>query len=69
MEVYFERETAGAKAAVRFGIGRVPRPPFWSGFRIAPERIEFWTEKPYRRHQRILYTRTTDGWQTQWLYP
>jgi pyridoxamine 5'-phosphate oxidase len=69
MEGYFELETAVAKAALRFGAGTIPRPPFWSGFRVAPERIEFWHGKPFRRHHRILYVRAADRWQTQFLYP
>jgi pyridoxamine 5'-phosphate oxidase len=69
MKGYFELETEVAKAALRFGVGKISRPPFWSGFRVFPEQIEFWTQKPFRRHERILYTRTNDGWQTQWLYP
>ena len=69
MQGYFELEAEVAKAALRFGVGSVPRPPFWSGFRVFPEQIEFWTEKPFRRHERILYHRTTEGWQAQWLYP
>lgn len=69
MHSYFELETEVAKAALRFGVGKVPRPPFWSGFRVLPEQIEFWTQKPFRRHERILYRRTSEGWQTQWLYP
>ena len=69
MQGYFELEAEVAKAALRFGVGSVPRPPFWSGFRVFPEQIEFWTEKPFRRHERILYQRTSEGWQTQWLYP
>jgi pyridoxamine 5'-phosphate oxidase len=69
MHGYFELEAEVAKAAFRFGVGEVPRPPFWSGFRVVPERIEFWRQKPFRRHERILYTRTSDGWQKQWLYP
>ena len=69
MQGYFELEAEVAKAALRFGVGKVPRPSFWSGFRVFPEQIEFWTEKPFRRHERILYTRTADGWQKQWLYP
>lgn len=69
MTGYFELETAVAKTALRFGIGTIPRPPFWSGFRVVPEQLEFWTGQPYRRHQRILYTRAGDGWQMQWLYP
>jgi pyridoxamine 5'-phosphate oxidase len=69
MAGYFELEAEVAKAALRFGIGKVPRPPHWSGFRLVPEQIEFWTEKPFRRHERILYTRAGDDWRTQWLYP
>ena len=69
MRGYFELEAEVAKAALRFGIGRVPRPPFWSGFRVVPERIEFWKGQLFRRHHRILYTRGSDGWQMQWLYP
>ena len=69
MEGYFELEREVAKATLRFGVGKVPRPPFWSGFRLVPERIEFWTGKPFRRHQRILYTRAPNEWQMQWLYP
>lgn len=69
MDGYFELEAAVAKAALRFGAGPIPRPPFWSGFRVVPERIEFWTGKLFRRHHRISYTRTGDSWQTEWLYP
>jgi pyridoxamine 5'-phosphate oxidase len=69
MRGYFELEAQVAKMAVRFGLGAVPRPPFWSGFRVIPEEIEFWTQKPFRRHERILYRRTAEGWRKQWLYP
>jgi pyridoxamine 5'-phosphate oxidase len=69
MRGYFELEAQVAKTALRFGVGKVPRPPFWSGFRVIPERIEFWLQKPFRRHQRILYERVPDGWRKQWLYP
>jgi pyridoxamine 5'-phosphate oxidase len=69
MRGYFEFEAEVAKTAIRFGIGDVPRPPFWSGFRVVPERIEFWMQKPFRRHQRILYTRSANGWPREWLYP
>ena len=50
-------------------LGAVPRPPFWSGYRVVPERIEFWKQKPFRRHERILYTRENGAWQEQWLFP
>jgi pyridoxamine 5'-phosphate oxidase len=69
MRGYFELETEVAKSALRFGLREIPRPPFWSGFRVVPERIEFWNQKPFRRHQRILYERVLDGWQKRWLYP
>ena len=60
MRGYFELEAEVAKTVVRFGVGEVPRPPFWSGFRVVPEQIEFWKQKPFRRHERILYTRTAN---------
>jgi len=69
MHGYFELETEVAKSALHFGLGEIPRPPFWSGFRVVPDRIEFWLQKPFRRHQRILYQRTGDSWQKRWLYP
>jgi pyridoxamine 5'-phosphate oxidase len=69
MRGYFEFEAEVAKAVFRFGLGEVPRPPFWSGFRVVPERIEFWIQKPFRRHHRIVYKRVPDGWHQQWLYP
>lgn len=51
-------------------IGRkVPRPKHWSGFRIVPERYEFWEAKPFRLHDRMLYERTPAGWRSQRLYP
>lgn len=64
-----ELEQACASVALRYGIGDVPRPPFWSGFRVVPERIEFWSEKAFRRHERKLYTRITDQWRSQLLFP
>lgn len=69
MRGYFEFEAEVAKAALRFGFGEIPRPAFWSGFRVEPERIEFWKQKPFRRHQRVLYSRSRDGWRREWLYP
>jgi pyridoxamine 5'-phosphate oxidase len=69
MRGYFELEAEVAKAAFHFGFGSISRPPFWSGFRVVPEQIEFWRQKPFRRHERILYTRAPDGWEKQWLYP
>lgn len=53
----------------RFGAGPVSRPPHWSGFRIVPERIEFWKGMPSRLHVRHVYTRLGDGWAVTTLYP
>ena len=69
MEGYFVLETEVAKTAFRFGTGPIPRPPFWSGFRVVPEHIEFWTGKLFRRHHRVSYTRRGAGWEMEWLYP
>lgn len=53
----------------RFEGKAVPRPEFWSGFRVAPERIEFWKGKPNRLHERHLYTRAESGWKIETIYP
>ena len=58
-----------AEAARRFEGGPVPRPDFWSGFRVVPRSIEFWQERPFRLHDRWLFTRVGEGWQRQRLYP
>jgi pyridoxamine 5'-phosphate oxidase len=47
----------------------VPRPPFWSGFRLRPDRIEFWKSKPGRLHERHLYSRAGESWTMETLYP
>ncbi|MFY7928217.1 MAG: pyridoxine 5'-phosphate oxidase C-terminal domain-containing protein, partial [Oligoflexus sp.] len=47
----------------------VPRPEHWSGFRIVPEKIEFWIELPYRLHERWIYHRDGQGWTKTLLYP
>jgi pyridoxamine 5'-phosphate oxidase len=65
----FELEKAVAKYALRFAVGKVPRPPFWSGYRLKPDVIEFWKKRPFRLHDRARYTRTSDGWRTEKLYP
>ena len=58
-----------AEMEKRFAGGDVPRPPHWSGFRVVPERIEFWKNMPSRLHVRHVYTRDGDGWSVTQLYP
>jgi pyridoxamine 5'-phosphate oxidase len=53
----------------RFEDGDVPRPPRWAGWRVASERIEFWTSREHRLHERRLFTRDGDGWSEGLLYP
>lgn len=58
-----------ARYTVRFGMGAIQRPPFWSGYRVLPERIEFWEERSFRLHDRIVYHRDGEGWRTERLFP
>jgi pyridoxamine 5'-phosphate oxidase len=58
-----------AAAGERFAGGPVPRPPFWGGYLLTPERIEFWSARDHRLHDRELYLRAGDGWHRQRLYP
>ena len=64
-----ELERRVAKFEKKFEGLDVPRPPHWSGYRLVPDRIEFWYGKPSRLHVRHLYTRQGSGWRVQTLYP
>lgn len=65
----FELESRVAKYGLLYGIGKVPRPPFWSGFRVIPDVIEFWEERAFRLHDRTVYRRDGDAWGTEKLFP
>lgn len=63
-------EKAVALYAAKYALGSVPRPPYWSGYRVVPEQIEFWQDRPFRLHDRIVFNRDTDGaWRKTRLYP
>lgn len=63
-------EKAVAEYTLKFGLGEIPRPPHWSGFRLVPTRIEFWRDMPFRLHERRIFLANGEGgWGTETLYP
>jgi pyridoxamine 5'-phosphate oxidase len=69
LESRFELEKRVAQFTAKYAIGEVPRPTYWSGFRILPQRIEFWEDRPFRLHDRLVYSSFGEGWTTEKLYP
>ena len=69
LESRFALEKAVASYAAKFAIGAVPRPPHWSGFRIAPMQVEFWRDGAFRLHDRLRFDRDGAGWTRTRLYP
>ena len=71
LEGRFALETSVAMYTAKFAIGDVPRPPHWSGFRVKPLAIEFWHDRPFRLHDRVVFNRATpnDNWNKAKLYP
>ena len=69
LESRYALEKAVAYYAARHAIGEVPRPPYWTGFRIDPVSIEFWQDKPFRLHDRVHFQKAGDGWEKTRLYP
>jgi pyridoxamine 5'-phosphate oxidase len=65
----FALEQAVIKVAAKYGIGPIPRPPHWTGYRVVPSEIEFWEQRPFRLHDRRLFRRDGAGWTMTRLYP
>lgn len=58
-----------AEMGLKFGLGKVPRPPHWSGYRVVPQVIEFWRDRPFRLHERLVHERRGDAWGVTRLFP
>ena len=69
LESRFALEKAVASYAAKFAIGEIPRPDYWSGFRLIPVEIEFWRDREFRLHDRVQFRRAGDGWAKTRLYP
>ncbi len=69
LESRFAFEQAIARVAAKYVLGAVPRPPGWVGFRVAPQSFEFWHDRPFRLHDRIVFRPEAAGWSKTRLYP
>lgn len=71
LESRFALEKAVARFTAKFGVGDVPRPPHWSGYRVVPLTIEFWHDRPFRLHERIVFRRSEpqEPWVKSRLFP
>lgn len=69
LESKFALEKQVAAKTAKFGLGDIPRPDHWSGYRLLPRFVEFWVNRPFRLHERLSYERKEGGWTKQRLYP
>lgn len=69
LESRFALEKSVAEYTARYLVGEIPRPSNWSGFRVVPESIEFWHDRPFRLHDRVVFQREGKGWTKTRLYP
>lgn len=71
MEGRFALEREIARYAAKYALSKVPRPACWSGFRVTPLEIEFWRDRPFRLHDRLVYKRSSsvEAWRTERLFP
>ena len=65
----FDLEKRVAQFTAKFGVSKIERPPFWSGFRVVPNRLEFWSDGHFRLHERLIYIKDSEDWRTERLFP